>query len=112
MAVDAGRRGTYNIRTICTSDGTHWSSEGIRHPQSVEILAVSRTIPDAMRDPTNQEALNMDVMNGRSFGYDSSPSIDEPETRQKTIPNPRIIRATIYIPTCEGLAHALMSRVK
>tara|TARA_R110002060_G_scaffold57775_1_gene67969 strand:- start:1146 stop:1478 length:333 start_codon:yes stop_codon:yes gene_type:complete len=89
------------MSTIWTSDGTHCSRDGILQPQSFEILAVSTTIPEAMRDPTNHEALNMEVMNGRSFGYESSPNIDEPDTRQKTIPNPRIMRATIYMPTAK-----------
>lgn len=50
-------------------------------------------MPAAIREPTNQDALNIDVMIGRSFGYESSPSIAEPDTMQNTIPNPRIIRA-------------------
>jgi len=39
-----------------------------------------------------------------SLGYASSPSIADPETIQKTIPKPRIILATIYIPTSKTLA--------
>ena len=88
----------YKIKVICTKEGQHCNKDGIRQPQSLLIFEVSTTIPAAIKEPTNHDALNMEVMIARSLGYDSSPSIADPDTMQKTIPNPRIIRATIYMP--------------
>lgn len=39
--------------------------------------------------PTNQEALNKDVMMARSLAYESSPISDEALTMAKGMPNPR-----------------------
>ena len=40
-----------------------------------------------------------DVITGRSFAWASSPMSEEPDTMQVGMPNPRIIRATMYMPT-------------
>lgn len=47
----------------------------------------------------NVEMDYRDVRTGRSLGYPSSPIKDEPETIQVGIPKPRIMRATMYMPT-------------
>ena len=65
-------------------------------------MDVSTTIPEAIKEPTNQDALNIEVIIARSLGYDNSPSIADPDTMQKTIPKPRIMRATIYMPAEKG----------
>jgi len=61
---------TNNINIICTKEGTTCSTEGKRQPQSPFISAVLITIPEAIREPTNHDALNMDVIMALSFGYD------------------------------------------
>ena len=54
----------YKIKTICRREGQHWSTDGSLHAQSLGIVFVRTTIPAAMREPTNQEALKSDVMIG------------------------------------------------
>lgn len=52
---------SYNTKVIWIRDGTHCSKDGIRQPQSSGIFAVLTTMPDAINDPTNHEALNLDM---------------------------------------------------
>jgi hypothetical protein len=63
---------------------------------------VLRLIAAAVIEPIKYEELNKDVNVARSFGCANSPIKEEPEMIQKTIPNPRTIRAKIYIPTVES----------
>ena len=56
-------------------------------------------IAAAVNDPMKYDELNSAVKKGRSFGYPNSPNIADPEMMQNGIPNPRIMRATMYIPT-------------
>ena len=48
--------------------GNPWIAEGIRQLQSFGIANVPRVVAAAAIDPTNQEALKMEVIKGRSFG--------------------------------------------
>jgi hypothetical protein len=79
------------------SDGQACNSDGIRHPQSVLMVAVRTVIPEAINDPAYHEELKREVMMGRSFGYDNSPIMAEPETIANTMPNPSSILAMMYI---------------
>jgi len=90
------------MKTIWSSDGPAWSSEGMRQAQSSFRLWVPYDTPAAMSEPTNQSALKREVMMGRSFGYASSPISDEPAMMQKGMPKPRMKRAPTYMPatTC------------
>lgn len=49
--------------------------------------------------PMKYEELNRDVITARSLGYESSPIMADAAIIQKTMPNPRIIRAMMYIAT-------------
>jgi hypothetical protein len=49
--------------------------------------------------PMKYDELNRDVRIARSFGYPNSPIIAEPEIIQNGMPNPRNMRATMYIAT-------------
>jgi hypothetical protein len=49
--------------------------------------------------PMKYETLKSEVKTGLSLGYASSPINEEPETMQVGIPKPRIMRATMYMPT-------------
>jgi hypothetical protein len=59
---------TYNTNAIWTKDGHACKREGSLHAQLPLMLAVPTTIPEAMSEPTNHEALNIEVIIGRSFG--------------------------------------------
>jgi hypothetical protein len=59
---------THNTNAIWTKDGHACKRDGRRHAQLPLILAVPTTIPEAMSEPTNHEALNIEVIIGRSFG--------------------------------------------
>jgi hypothetical protein len=67
-------------------------------PNRLLWTACRRDILAAMREPTNHNALNSEVMIGRSLGYASSPSRDDPAMIQNGIPNPRMDRAAMYMP--------------
>lgn len=49
--------------------------------------------------PIKYEALKRDVIMARSLGWESSPIMADAAIIQKTMPNPRIIRAMMYIAT-------------
>ena len=92
---------TYKTNIICSRDGQIWRSEGTRQAQSPGSSTVLKAIADAVIEPICQEALNKDVIMGRSFGYDNSPIMAEPEMIQTTSPNPSRIREMMYIATGE-----------
>jgi len=73
----------------------------MRQLQLLVIPVVLRPMAAAVIDPMKYEELKRDVKVSRSFGWPSSPSKDEPEMMQKTIPKPRTIRAKRYIPTVQ-----------
>lgn len=62
------------------------------------MLLVPKQIPAAMIWPTKYATLKSEVRTGRSFGYASSPIREEAETIQVGMPNPKINRATMYMP--------------
>ena len=53
----------------------------------------------AVMEPIKYEALKREVMNGRSFGWASSPIKADPAMMAKRIPNPSSIRAMMYMAT-------------
>jgi hypothetical protein len=77
-------RETYNMKIIWSKDGAICSIDGILHAQSSLSDCVPKDIPveyewhpmsvwgmnkpAATKDPTNQSALNSEVIMGRSFG--------------------------------------------
>lgn len=71
----------------------------MRHAQLPLSSAVLNAMAAATIAPMKYELLKRDVMIGRSFGYDNSPIMADPETIQKTIPKPRNMRAMMYIAT-------------
>jgi hypothetical protein len=85
------------MKQIWNIEGPACNRDGILHAQSFWILCVANEMPAATSAPTKYNALNREVMIGRSFGYASSPIKEEPAMMQNGIPNPRNNRATIYI---------------
>jgi hypothetical protein len=63
------------------------------------MLTVPIVMAEAVMAPIKYEELNRDVMEARSLGYESSPIMADPAIIQKTMPNPRSIRAMMYIAT-------------
>ena len=79
--------------------------EGILHPQLVGIAKVPRVTPAATMAPMNQDELNRDPIRARSFGYASSPIIDDAATIAKGIPKPKRNRAMTNIATVKNSCH-------
>ena len=90
---------THKTKQICSNEGQIWSSDGILHAQSFGMSLVPKQIAAATICPMKYETLKSEVITGRSLGYASSPINEEPETMQVGIPKPRIMRATMYMPT-------------
>ena len=89
------------MKAICKREGHICSRDGMRQLQLLVIPVVLSPIAAAVMEPMKYEELNSDVKVSRSFGWPSSPSKDEPEMMQNTIPKPRTIRAKRYIPTMQ-----------
>lgn len=67
----------------------------------VTILFVPKQMAAAVIWPTKYDTLKSDVRTGRSLGYASSPIREEADTMHVGMPNPRIRRATMYIPAAD-----------
>ena len=90
---------THKMNAICKREGHICSKDGMRQLQLLVIPVVLSPIAAAVMEPMKYEELNRDVKVSRSFGWPSSPSNDDPEMMQKTIPKPSTIRANRYMPT-------------
>jgi hypothetical protein len=112
-----GDSGRNQMKPTCRRLGTICKLEGIRQPQVDFIAKVPNVTPAATIAPTsrkhsmpssgskhqnipmNHDALNKEPMRARSFGYDSSPIIDEAATIANGIPKPSKNRAMTNMAT-------------
>jgi hypothetical protein len=100
---------TYKTKQICNNDGHIWRIEGRRQLQLPLISTVPIVIAEAVMAPIKYEELNRDVIMALSLGYESSPIMADAAIIHITMPNPRIIRAMMYIATkdllepCKGI---------
>ena len=71
----------------------------MRQPQLEDICNVPSVTPAATMAPMNQEALKSEPILARSFGYASSPIMEDAATMAKGMPKPSRNRATTNIAT-------------
>jgi hypothetical protein len=65
------------------------------------MVTVTNPTAAAIIWPMKYDAFKSEPKIGRSLGYPSSPIMDDAAMRQNGNPNPRIRRATIYMPAAQ-----------